>query len=807
MKINKKIIPHLVSIVIFIAISASFLSPVLKGKILSAHDIDTWKGMSKEVRDHRSETGEEALWTKRMFSGMPAYQISTRSNGNLIQYVDKIFRLGLPRPMDMLFLYLIGFYILLCSLKIDYRLSLVGAIAFAFSSYFIIIIQAGHMTKAHAIAYLPPIIASVLYTYREKKWMLGIVFTSLFVALQLYSNHYQITYYTIIILVFIGIVQFVKYLKDKNLLIFFKKSALLILAGTLAGATNYTRLATTLEYGPETQRGKPELVNEEGIETQDGLGLEYATRWSYGISETMTFLIPNFMGGSTGSSVLNEEGSETLKYLRGVRNNKKQQILQQQTSSYWGDQPGTSPTYVGAIVVFLFVLGIMYVKSSLRIWILLTTILSIMLGWGSNFMPLTEFFFNYVPAYNKFRAVTMAMIIAQFGIALLAILALNKFLNSEDYKGKEQKLKLSFYITGGITLLFAVVPSLFVDFLSTNDYQNSNIDFISRLANDRESLMKTDSWRSFIYIGLAFIVMWMFLKEKIKKHHLIVILGVLMTIDIWTIDKRYLNETHFVDQGSSSIKISKQEKDVHKSIYQANTNKSRVLNYNNPFNESITSYFHNSIGGYHAAKLLRYQELIDNHLSKNNTSVLSMLNCGWIITPNQQNNKMQAVESKSIGINPLGHAWFASEKKLVEDANEELDALNSFDPENTVIIDKRYSEELKEFIKDSSATINLDLKSYKPNHLTYNLTNVFSDQLAVFSEIYYQKGWNAYIDNKIVPHFRANYVLRSMMVPAGTKKIEFKFEPSVYRIGETIALSSSLLLIILLSLVTYRELK
>ena len=318
--------PHLISVTIFVIISIVYFSPVLDGKILSAHDIDTWKGMSKEVRDYRADTGKEALWTKRMFSGMPAYQISTRSNGNLIQYVDKIFRLGLPRPMDMLFLYLIGFYILLCSLKIDYRLSIVGAIAFAFSSYFIIIIQAGHMTKAHAIAYLPLIVASVLYTYREKKWMLGVVFTSLFVALQLYSNHYQITYYTIIILIFIGLIQFVKELKEKTLMDFFKKSAILVLAGTLAGATNYTRLATTLEYGPETQRGKSELINDEGKEKKDGLGLEYATQWSYGKAETMTFLIPNFMGGSTGKSVLNDsEGnlnrdSETYKYLSTLRN-------------------------------------------------------------------------------------------------------------------------------------------------------------------------------------------------------------------------------------------------------------------------------------------------------------------------------------------------------------------------------------------------------------------------------------------------------------------------------------------------------
>ena len=800
----KKYTSHLIAIIIFVIISVVYFSPILDGKILSAHDIDTWKGMSKEVRDYRSDTGKEALWTKRMFSGMPAYQISTRSNGNLIQYVDKIFRLGLPRPMDMLFLYLIGFYILLCSLKVDYRLSIVGAIAFAFSSYFIIIIQAGHMTKAHAIAYLPLIVASVLYTYREKKWMLGVVFTSLFVALQLYSNHYQITYYTIIILIFIGLVQFVKELKEKTLIDFFKKSALLVLAGTLAGATNYTRLSTTLEYGPETQRGKSELINEEGKEKKDGLGLEYATRWSYGKAETMTFLIPNFMGGSTGKSVLNDsEGnlnrdSETYKYLRTVRNQSKQQKLQQQTSSYWGEQPITSPTYVGAIVVFLFILGLMYVKSSLRIWILLSTILSIMLGWGSNFMPLTEFFFNYVPAYNKFRAVTMAMIIAEFGIALLAILALNKFLNSENHKEKEQKLKLAFYITGGLSLLFAAFPSLFIDFLSTKDYQNSNIDFISRLANDRESILKSDSWRSFIFIFLSAGTLWLFLKGNLKKRFVIIILGILIISDMWSVDKRYLNETHFVKERNVSIKPTPADRTILKN----NKNQSRVFNYNNPFNESKTSYFHNSIGGYHAAKLLRYQELIDNHLTKGNVSVLSMLNCGWIITP-----QGKAIQSTSQGINPLGYAWFVSENKIVENANDEIEALSSFNPLNTVIIDKRYSDKIKGFTKDESATITLDLRSYQPNHLTYNLKNVSSDQLAVFSEIYYKNGWNAYIDGKIVPHFRANYVLRAMMVPKGTTIIEFKFEPSSYSTGESIAYASSIFLLLLLGFVSYRELK
>lgn len=413
-------------------------------------------------------------------------------------------------------------------------------------------------------------------------------------------------------------------------------------------------------------------------------------------------------------------------------------------------------------------------------------------------MPLTEFFFNYVPAYNKFRAVTMAMIIAEFGIALLAILALNKFLNSENHKEKEQKLKLAFYITGGLSLLFAVFPSVFVDFLSTKDYQNSNIDFISRLANDRESILKSDAWRSFIFIFMAAGTLWLFLKGNLKKPFAIGVLGILIISDMWSIDKRYLNETHFVKERNVSIRPSQADRTILKN----NKNQSRVFNYNNPFNESKTSYFHNSIGGYHAAKLLRYQELIDNHLTKGNVSVLSMLNCGWIITP-----QGKAIQSSSQGINPLGHAWFISDKKIVENANDEIEALSSFDPSNTVIIDKRYLDKINDFINDESAIINLDLKSYKPNHLIYNLKNVSSDQLAVFSEIYYKNGWNAYIDGTIVPHFRANYVLRAMMVPKGTTKIEFKFEPSSYSTGESIAYASSIFLLLLLGFVSYRELK
>jgi len=847
----KKFVPHLISVAIFVAISAIYFSPVFEGKVLNMPDIIQYKGMSQEINQHRIITGEESQWTGTSFSGMPSYQTGLKSKGNLIQYVDKIFQLGLPRPMNMLFMYLIGFYILLLTLKIDYKLAIVGSIGFAFSSYFFIILQAGHMTKAHAIAYLPLIIASVLYTFRSKKWLLGAVFTSLFVALQLYSNHYQITYYTVIILFFIGVVQFIKELQDKTLPNFFKKAGILVVAALLGGATNYTRLATTMEYSPYTQRGESEQTKENGEAKDDGLDPKYILEYSYGKAETMTFLIPNFKGGSMGTTVLNEESSElrsSKKFInekkkinnaqdkfqrskKGVKAQRKYQKAEndwsnflQTTLSYWGDNdranqkvgPG-APTYLGSIIIFLFVLGVLYLKSRHKYWILMSTILSILLGWGYNLYDFSEFFIDFIPGYNKFRAVTMIMIIAEFGIALLAILTLNKLLNAEDNKEKEKKLKLAFYITGGLTLLFALVPSIFLDFLSSNDYLNGNVDFTSRLALDRESILKSDAWRSFIFIFLAAGTLWMFLKGSLKKQIVVVVLGVLILSDMWSVDKRYLNETHFVDERKFTIIKTPADKKIQKD----NLDKSRVLDLSqSTFSSARASFFHNSIGGYSAAKFKRYQELYQAYIiptkdtlvdgvkynvslpAPNKNKILSMLNCGWVIT-----SQGQAVESKLVDINPLGNAWFVSELELVDDANKEFEFLNSFNPATTAIVDKRFSEDLMKFTFNSSATIILNLKTYKPNHLTYNLKNVTSNQFAVFSEVYYDKGWNAYIDGEIVPHCRVNYVLRGMMIPAGTTKIEFKFAPSSYATGEIVAYTSSIVLLLLLGFVSYREFK
>ena len=456
----KKITPHLMVLLLFVAISFVYFSPVLEGKRLDMPDIKNWKGMSKEVVDFREATGEEALWTNSMFSGMPAYQISTQYKANLIQYIDKALMLGLPRPANMLFLYLLGFYILLLSLKVDYRLAVVGAIAFAFSSYFFIIIQAGHMTKAHAIAYVPMVVAAVLYTYRGKMF-LGGVLTALTVALQLYCNHLQITYYLILMLLLIGIVQLVKDIKAKNLVDFAKRSGVLLFAGLLASGTSLTRLSTTMEYGKDSTRGKSELTDNLDNKTS-GLDKDYATSWSYGVAETFTLLIPNFYGGASQGELTTD--SETYQAIKRAPNAKQ---LIKQLPLYWGNQPFTSgPTYAGSIVIFLFILGLLFVKSQMRTWLLLATILSIMLAWGKNFMPLTDFFLDYFPAYNKFRAVSMILVIAEFTLPLLGFLALNKFLTSDKSENEKKKpLQIAFYIVGGLSLLFALLPSLFFDFV------------------------------------------------------------------------------------------------------------------------------------------------------------------------------------------------------------------------------------------------------------------------------------------------------------------------------------------------------
>ena len=786
----KKFSPHLIVILLFVGISFAYFSPLMQGKILDTPDIKHWKGMSKEVQDFRYDTGEEALWTNSMFSGMPAYQISTKSNANLIQYVDKAISLGIPRPANLLFLYLLGFYLLLLSLKVDYLLSAVGAIGFAFSSYFFIIIMAGHMTKALAIAYLPMVVAAVLYTYRGRMF-LGGVLTALTVALQLYANHLQITYYLVIVLILIGLVQFIKDLKANNFASFAKRSSVLVLAALLASGTAITRLSTTMHYGAESTRGKSELTNNLDNKTS-GLDKDYATSWSYGVAETFTLLIPNFYGGASQGE-LNTK-SKTYQAIKRAPNAKQ---LIKQLPLYWGTQPFTSgPTYAGSIVIFLFIFGLLYVKSEMRVWILLATILSIMLAWGKNFMPLTDLFLDYFPGYNKFRAVSMILVIAEFTIPLLGFVALNKFLTTTDPENEKKKsLQLAFYIVGGLTLVFALIPNLFFDFVGAQDANLAKSGWpVDALQSDRVALLSADSWRSFIFIALSFAAMWMFLKNKITSKYVIIIVGFLVLADMWTINKRYLNDDNFVRK--SKLEIPYKATAADQQILKDTDPNFRVFNRSvSTFNDASTSYFHKSIGGYHGAKLKRYQELIENHISKGNMAVLNMLNTKYFITPQSQVQKNPGA---------LGNAWFINEINLVPNADAEIISLNSFNPANTAIVDVRFSDQMTDSLDNFGASINLT--EYKPNYLKYN-SNSSKNGIAIFSEIYYDKGWNAYVDGELKTHFRANFVLRGMQIPSGNHVVEFKFEPEVYHVSERIALTSSIILLLLLAFVSVKELK
>ncbi|MBT4881825.1 MAG: YfhO family protein, partial [Flavobacteriales bacterium] len=633
--------------------------------------------------------------------------------------------------------------------------------------------------------------------------------------LELYANHLQITYYLVLVLILIAVVQFVKDLKAKNLTSFAKRSGVLVLAALLASGTAITRLSTTMEYGTESTRGKSELTNNLDNKTS-GLDKDYATSWSYGIAETFTLLIPNFYGGASQGELTTD--SETYQAIKRAPNAKQ---LIKKLPLYWGTQPFTSgPTYAGAIVMFLFIFGLLFVKSEMRVWILLATIMSIMLAWGKNFMPLTDLFLDYFPGYNKFRAVSMILVIAEFTIPLLGFVALNKFLTSDKLENEKKKLlKIAFYITGGITLLFSIglafpiintivdwynaIPFIheilpyatYLDYVGLQDASLAKNGWpVDALQSDRAGLLSTDAWRSFIFIALTFASMWMFLKNKLSSKYVILIVGVLVLADMWTINKRYLNDDNFVR--SKKVETPYHPIEADNQILRDKDPNFRVFNQSvSTFNDASTSYFHKSIGGYHGAKLKRYQELIENHIAKGNMAVLNMLNTKYFITP-----KGQAQQNPGT----MGNAWFINEINTVANADAEIASLNGFNPANTAIVDVRFSEQMIDGLDNVGTSITL--AEYKPNYLKYNSTTS-KNGIAIFSEIYYDKGWNAYVDGELKPHFRANYVLRGMQIPAGNHVVEFKFEPVVYHLSERIAFTSSIILLLLLTFVSVKELK
>ena len=800
----KNLLPHLIAVVAFIVVTLAYLHPLLEGKVVYQGDITNFTGMSKELKDFREKTGEEALWTNSMFGGMPAYQISVLYPNNLVKYVGSALELGLPRPANYLFLLMLGFYFLLIMLNVDWRLAIAGGFAFALASYSVIIIEAGHNSKVHAMAYMAPVIGSILLAYRGRI-LLGAALTALFLALQISTNHLQITYYLLLTVLLLGAVKLFYAVIEKTLPAFLKATGVLIIAAVIALLPNITNLWATYEYGQYTMRGKSDLSSELAA-GKEGLSQKYATDWSYGVGETMTLLIPNFYGGASNGELSTK--SETYQALMDNKFPKSQAVgVIKNLPLYWGDQPFTSgPVYLGAIICFLFVLGLFTIKGNDKWWLLAAAILSIVLSWGRNFPAVTDFFFSYFPGYNKFRAVSMTLVIAQFVFPVMGLLALKNIFSGENPAEQlKKKLIYSLSIVGGICLFFVVMPGMFFDFTAAADERLAGSGYpewlIDAIRDDRKSLLSTDALRSLVFILLSGAILWLFMFNKLKKEIAMALFAVLVLVDMLPVDLRYLNKSNFVNKNKAEKPFTATEAD--KIILEDKDPNFRVLNLAaNTFNDASTSYFHKSIGGYHGAKLKRFQELIDQHISKNNIKVLNMLNTKYVIMPGEGNRP--AMPQQNPGA--LGNAWFVYEINWAANPDSEITALGKFEPKFTAIIDKQFEKELNGYTPQADSMAQIKLTEYKPNHLTYQSTAV-SEQLAVFSEIYYDKGWNAYIDGKLAPHFRANFVLRTMRVPAGEHKVEFKFEPATYYTGEKIALAGSIFLFLIVGGAAFVSLK
>ncbi|WP_369047578.1 YfhO family protein [Tenacibaculum sp. UWU-22] len=778
----KKTLPYIIALGIFIIASLIYFNPVLSGKQIKQSDITQFSGMAKEIKDFRAKNHKEPYWTGSAFSGMPAYQISAYYPNDFIKYIDKAIRF-LPRPADYLFLYFFGFFILLIALKVNWKLAILGALSFGFSTYLIIIFGAGHNAKAHAIGFIPIVLAGVLWIF-QKRYLLGFVTTSVAMALEIYANHIQMTYYMGFILLILGIIELIEAIQNKSLPLFAKQAGVITLALLLGISVNATRLLATKEYSKYSTRGKSELtIKPDGSpkEKSSGLDKDYITEYSYGIAETFNLMIPRFMGGGTVEKLgKNSNFYKTLEQKVGAKQAKD---FSEQVLTYWGKQPIVeAPAYIGAIMLFLFFLGIFLVKGKLKKWLVAATLFSIILSWGKNFSGLTNFFIDYIPLYNKFRAVSSIQVIAEICIPLLGILALgNFFSNKIPTEEKEKALKKALYIGGGIALFFMLFGSSLFAFEGIRDSQYAKLpELIEALIADRKSMLFNDSLRSLLLILLSASLLWLHLKNKLKQPVVIALLGLLILFDLTSVDIKYVNKDDFVTARKVQKPFIASEAD--KQILEDKTHY-RVGNFTaNLMQDGRTSYFHQSIGGYNAAKMERYQELFDYQIAKNNIEVLNMLNTKYFIV---------GADQAQVNPDANGNAWFVQKLKPVTNANQEIKALDSMQTKAEAVYDASKFTNLfktggiQTFKKDTTATI--QLTKYNVNQLTYQSTSAIN-QFAVFSEIYYKDGWNAYVDGKLTPHLRVDYVLRGMQVPAGNHTIEFKFEPTVIEKGSLISL-------------------
>ena len=818
----KKILPDVIAILVFAVISFAYFCPaVTEGRILSQHDSVAGIGAGQESKEYMEQTGERTRWTNSIFGGMPTYQMSpSYDSTDWLKGIENLYHLYLPTYVWYVFVMLLGFYILLRAFDFKVWMAGLGAIIWAFSSYFFIIIAAGHIWKFITLAYIPPTIAGMVLCYRGKCLMGGLV-TALFVALQIMSNHVQMSYYFLFVMLFMAIAYGVKAFKENASVLYFKRTGVLIVAGLLGVCINLSNLYHTYEYSKESMRGKSELVKENSAnQTDSGLERDYITQWSYGIGETFSLLVPNVKGGASVPLAANEKAMEKANPMYGS--------IYSQLGQYWGEQPGTSgPVYVGAFVMFLFVLALFIVKTPMKWALLAATILSILLSWGKNFMGFTDFFIDYVPMYNKFRAVSSILVIAEFTIPLLAMLGLKEVVSRPQLlQERKKEFLISFALTGGLALLFAVMPTVFfpsyVSTMEMNALQSIPTDqlvpLLANLEEVRKSLFTSDAWRSFFIILIGAGLVWAYGMGKLKQVTMVVALAVLCLVDMWDVNKRYLYDEQFVEKQVQTQSFRQSETD--KLILEDEALDYRVLNLaSNTFNENNTAYWHKSVGGYHAAKLRRYQEMIEEHISgeMNNLfkavadaggemeqldpaefPVLNMLNTRYFIFPLQGGQTVPLYNPFA-----LGNAWFVDEVQYVSNANEEIEAIHGLDPLQKAVVDKKFEASLRLMPSDSTATI--ELMEYQPNYLKYEV-NSEKGGTVVFSEIYYP-GWQSTIDGEEVAHGRANYILRAMNVPAGKHVVEFKFDPKSLHTTETIAFIALGLLALLAAFVVYKGIK
>lgn len=819
----KKLLPDLIAILAFVLLSFAYFFPAdIENRILFQHDTAAGAGAGQEVKEYYEQTGERSRWTNSLFGGMPMYQIApSYDSTKSLQWVQKAYQLFLPDYVCLTFMLMLGFYILLRVFGIPVWLAGLGGIMWAFSSYFFILISAGHIWKFITLAYVPPTIAGIVLAYRGKLLWGGIL-TALFVALQITSNHVQMSYYFFFVILFFVGAYFEKAWRTKTLPQFFKASAVLIVAALVGIAANVSNLYHTYAYSKETMRGKSELVQtgDAAKQTSSGLDRDYITQWSYGIDETLTLLVPNFKGGA--SAALSQ--SETAM----SKANPMYSSLYGSLTQYFGTQPMTSgPVYVGAFVLFLFVLGCFIVKGPLKWALIGATFFSIVLSWGKNFMPLTDFFIDYVPLYNKFRAVSSILVIAEFTIPLLAIFALKRLLEEPEILKQEKKpLGISLLLTAGVALLLTVAPgSIGSGYVPAQEAQmlqnavnqqmipaNELSGILANLGEMRAELVSSDALRSFIIIGIGCSLLWLYASGKLRSSLTIAGITILCLADMWGVNKRYLNDAQFVPHSIRTETFTKTNTD--ELILQDTSLDYRVLNFaTSTFDDNNTSYWHKSVGGYHPAKLRRYQEMIEHHISPemqaaykaiataggemdsvdaNKFRILNMLNTKYFIFPAGQQRQTVPI------LNPhaYGNAWFVNKVQYVNNANEEIDALDSIIPTETAVVDARFKDVLKgttESYKDSLSSIRLT--SYTPNRLTYE-TNNAQDGIAVFSEIYYPDGWHVTIDGQPAELARADYILRTMYVPAGQHTIEMRFDPTSLHVTEGIAYGALALLVI-----------